>query len=536
MDESNFLQENVESSGSDRENIEPEVDGGQNTDENEASDAATSNMTQTVPQVIWQPFPNNTFVPRKQIPTGNGSAIPHISLDRSCSELDVFLKMFPRSLIIFICQCTNERLTILKEQKRVKDNVPTDPSEIMIVLGILLVMSYNRVPNMQLYWSANKSMGNEAIKSAISRDRFLLLLSKLYFNDPAKSPDCSKTYYLDEVVACLKKTFLQGRSDSLYQSIDESMVKFKGRSALKQYLPLKPIKRGIKIWERCDGLTGYVYDLNIYAGKETEQLDGTLGERVVTKLCQSIQHPNVSLCFDRFFTSVNLMNNIQYAAVGTCITNRKNLPTFSEKLCARGDMEMYSSNTGLLAVKWKDTKEVVVVSNCHKPEVGMVERKNKDGSKTNVTCPVSVLFYNKHMGGVDLADQLAGLYDIDRKSNKWWKKVFYRLLLTSVVNSWILFQDIHHKKGPLLQFIVPLAEQLISYGRQHATVKRRRLYGRPSKSVMSLQNVGDHLPVEGSTRRRCHRCHKMKKEKRTKVTCSQCNVALCLDCFTVFHT
>lgn len=71
---------------------------------------------------------------------------------------------------------------------------------------------------------------------------------------------------------------------------------------------------------------------------------------------------------------------------------RKYLPTFFKKLCARGDVEMHCSNTDLLTVKWKDTKEVVVVSNCHKPEIGMVGGKNKDGSQTKVTCPESDVF------------------------------------------------------------------------------------------------------------------------------------------------
>ena len=33
-------------------------------------------------------------------------------------------------------------------------------------------------------------------------------------------------------------------------AIDEAMVKYKGRSSLKQYLPMKPIKRGFKVWVR----------------------------------------------------------------------------------------------------------------------------------------------------------------------------------------------------------------------------------------------------------------------------------------------
>lgn len=104
------------------------------------------------------------------------------------------------------------------------------------------------------------------------------------------------------------------------------MTKFKGRSALKHYLPLQPTKRGIKIWERCDSNTGYVYDLNIYSGREAGCIDGTLGERVVKKLTETLRDKNVLIWYDRFFTSVNLMNSLPLPQVGTCISNRKICP------------------------------------------------------------------------------------------------------------------------------------------------------------------------------------------------------------------
>lgn len=71
-----------------------------------------------------------------------------------------------------------------------------------------------------------------------------------------------------------------------------------------------------------------------------------------------------------------------------------------------------------------------------------------------------VEFYNKYTGGVDLSDQLVGLYDMDR--------VFYRLLMTAVVNFWIMFTDHRgreNNKKRFLDYLVPLAESLISYGR-----------------------------------------------------------------------
>lgn len=204
---------------------------------------------------------------------------PKISCDEKCNEIEVFSSLFPKSLYIWISDCTNERLKLLGLKTK-KEYLQTDYKEIMVVIGVTLMMSYNRLPRMSMYWSNNKSLRNEAIASAISRYRFLLLASKLYFNYPKKPNGCSKTYYIDEFLNCLKYTFNSARSEPTFQSIDESMIKFEGRSSMKQYMKDKPTKRGIKAWCRADAKTGYVCDLDVYKGKETEIVEGTLGERV----------------------------------------------------------------------------------------------------------------------------------------------------------------------------------------------------------------------------------------------------------------
>ncbi|KAF2897204.1 hypothetical protein ILUMI_08971 [Ignelater luminosus] len=180
--------------------------------------------------------------------------------------------------------------------------------------------------------------------------------------------------------------FLLVRSESSHQSIDESMAKFKGRSSLKQYLLLQPTKRGIKICGRCDSRTGYVYDFDRYSGKDSEANKGTLGERVV-----------------------------------------KNI----------------HNNNGTIGYLWMDTKEVMVLSNCHGNESVEISRTGKDETKIKLSCPEAIQFYNSHMGGVDLSDQLTGLYEVDRKSMKWWKKVFYKLLFTTAVTAWIVCKELN---------------------------------------------------------------------------------------------
>ena len=55
-------------------------------------------------------------------------------------------------------------------------------------------------------------------------------------------------------------------SPSEHVSVDESMIRFKGRTSLKQYNHMKPIRREYKLWCVADN-DGYVYKFKVYTGK-----------------------------------------------------------------------------------------------------------------------------------------------------------------------------------------------------------------------------------------------------------------------------
>ena len=50
-------------------------------------------------------------------------------------------------------------------------------------------------------------------------------------------------------------------------SIDEAMIPFEGRSSLKQYVSLKPVKQGFKVWVRVDSWNDYFCEFEMYTGK-----------------------------------------------------------------------------------------------------------------------------------------------------------------------------------------------------------------------------------------------------------------------------
>ena len=87
-------------------------------------------------------------------------------------------------------------------------------------------------------------------------------------------------------------------------SVDESMIRFKGRSSLKQYNPMKPITRDYKLWCIADNHE-YVYKLETYTKKnsaEENPLKKELGlwGMMVTQLTEKLKK-NHQVLFDYFF-------------------------------------------------------------------------------------------------------------------------------------------------------------------------------------------------------------------------------------------
>ena len=81
--------------------------------------------------------------------------------------------------------------------------------------------------------------------------------------------------------------------------MDEATIKFTGRSTLKQFMPMKPVKRGIKVWALADSRNGYFHKFQVYSGKEgsgEKQLD----QRVVKDLTQHLKGKHHHVSFDNF--------------------------------------------------------------------------------------------------------------------------------------------------------------------------------------------------------------------------------------------
>ena len=161
--------------------------------------------------------------------------------------------------------------------------------------------------------------------------------------------------------------------------------------------------------------------------------------------------------------------------------------------------------------------------------------------------PAAALDHNKYKTGVDRSDQMLSYYSFERKTVKWWKKLFFHLFDLVVVNSHILLNktskkkmsvEIFHEKiskGLLISACTKIQEQ------GQTTSPASRLVGRDH---FLCRIPATHAKLEGESqcsRRVCAERSKRQTgntvKKCTTVYCRKCDVGLCIgQCFEVYHT
>lgn len=122
--------------------------------------------------------------------------------------------------------------------------------EILNFLGINFLMGYNKLPSWKHYWSTASDFNVSCVSNTMSRNRFDNILSNIHVQDNSLIPNNNKDrlFKLRPLINYCNEVFATSYHGTRELSIDESMIIFKGRNSMKQFNPLKPIKRGYKAW------------------------------------------------------------------------------------------------------------------------------------------------------------------------------------------------------------------------------------------------------------------------------------------------
>ena len=531
------------------ENDESDIDIGGGGEEEVREDEEVSDPEDEVPlltlQQTWRPATHAPNVKPFEKPVG-----PSHSLPKAAKPLDYFFLFLPQTFF----ETASEETNRYARQKIAAKGTPdplwseTTAEEIRVYLSILIMMGIKKQPRLWCYWSTDMRFNDPWISSVMPKTRFLKLNQYFHLRDTSNAPARDSPQYdplykirnfINLILPLFKSNFNPGRD----LSVDEAMIGYKGRIFFKQYMPAKPTKWGIKVWEMCDSETGYCVTFDIYTGRHSrENTTVSLGEEVVTKLASPYFNQNRHLYFDRFFTSVPLLKHLSENGTYACATvmpNRKGLPdeVKTARLREKGDL-LQMQKGPLMATAYKDNRQIYLLSS------------NQPPGKTTVNgkpVPSVIAAYNKNMGGVDKSDQHRAYYPVGHANKKWWRYIFHSLVNLCLVQAFITWDNSPHDPSPKkgydhLLFRADVAEQI-----RGGFTSRKRKAGR-SKAVpeppIAMQTINHHKLVKIEGRKKiCRQCDNAgrrtpaNRKVETSYECSFCSVPLCRvrDCFRDYH-
>lgn len=423
--------------------------------------------------------------------------------------------------------------------------------ELKAFIGINVIMGIMRLPNYALFWSTDDFFGNKGIKRTMTKNRFEELSCYLHFSDSTKEPargdvNYDRLFQVRTVIDYVRGKCENNLNPSKNISVDEGMIAFRGRLSFRQYMPAKPTKYGIKVWMATDSSNGYGLNFDVYLGMEANQrrIYG-LGYDVVTKLIQPYMNKNHHIYFDNFFSSVTLLEHLETNGTYACATvrcNRRDLPQCAREKLRPGE-KVVSQKGCVVFTKWHDKRDVSVISsNCSPLAVDVVvSRRNQ-----NVSKPAVVDLYNKHMGGVDRADQIRQYYSVGRSSYKWYRYLFWFLIDISICDSFILYNSYRAGQGQgkvkQLLFRTNLAKQLIGGFSSAASATHSTKRHKIENLSLEVENANRHFIERINGRKKvCVQCRRVGRRTegghkvQSSFKCLQCDVALCKTCFHDYH-
>ncbi|CAD1472353.1 unnamed protein product [Heterotrigona itama] len=467
-------------------------------------------------------------------------------LGRNKRELDVFNIIFDNAFWENIVTETNryaEQIINNKNKRRKIDDTwfPVDRDEIKVYFSLCIIIAQVKKPTVQMNWSRRAVVETPIFRKTMPLKRFLQITRCLHFANNDTSDNTDKLRTMKPVTNFFNQKFKEVYTMEEGIAIDESLMKFKGHMS-KQFNPSKS-RLGVKFCKLCESESGYCYDFKIYTGSDQINLNDSASQSVM-ELLQPVLHRGHTLYLGDWYSSPELfatLVNSETNAVGTVRSDRGSMPRdFVKAKLKKGECRMRSCN-GILALKWKDKRDVHIISTKH--ETAEMTEQNK--SQFNHTCkPKCVIDYNKGMIGIERQDRMLACFPVMRKYTKGHRKVFFYVFDMALFNSYILFKKINAgKKQSYAEYRIEIAESLL----KNVPLPEYKGRGRLSNGDLPLRLHAQHwghfpkhigpTPSKQKPSRACKVCTKHKKRSETTWECKKCQVALHVpECFERYHT
>ena len=194
---------------------------------------------------------------------------------------------------------------------------PVTIPEMKGFVAVVLNMGIIQLSDLKDYWSTSDTTNLPFFRSVFPRNRFFQIFGALHVGDLESSLKRDKIQpLLDRLCPMFQEAFTPAQQIA----VDESVISFTGRVSFRQYLKGKPNPWGIKAFVLADSNSGYLYNVKIYFGRETELVRPDLPHtaRVVLSLVEGLHNKGYDLYVDRFYNSPILATELE--KVGITIT------------------------------------------------------------------------------------------------------------------------------------------------------------------------------------------------------------------------
>ena len=131
---------------------------------------------------------------------------------------------------------------------------------------------------------------------------------------------CKIEPFFDIIILIIQGNYNLDRQIAVY----EYVISFKGRVSFHQYLKGKPNPWELKAYV-LDSKTGYMHNLRLYYGKDTNLIDNPEASHTVEVVTDHLRDKGYDLYTDRFYTSPLLADALEEMGItvtGTVLSNK----------------------------------------------------------------------------------------------------------------------------------------------------------------------------------------------------------------------
>ncbi|KAG7354301.1 transposase IS4 [Nitzschia inconspicua] len=452
-----------------------------------------------VPEEMFQKFNDCFSSPRRP---GERRPGLQVSAGMANSPIKAWRLIFTTAILERIVKHTNAY-----GQKKLNLNwTPIDKADLTDFIAVLFVMSIQKRKDKPSNWfSSNPLLHSSVAKKITTGRQFQKMLRYLHCCDPNQNAtshdgDYDPSYKILEFKESLEKRWAALFVPHQQLSLDETLLRAFGRMKFKV--------------------------------------------RIISKAARTVY-------VDRFYSSVDLLKQLedmQLYTTGTVLSNRiprsmtiaKSSREF--KGMNRGDsvnhVLTYTTTKGERKraglVAWKDRNIVYCITNDTPTHLIDNCKRRGQGGIVTIKRPRVITEYNRHMGGVDLADmRRLHCQSTVMGQNRWWLKLFFYLLDVGTSNALVLYNEaMNGKQDPynMVDFKNKVTEALVGH-----------LLRDDITSDQSVAHSMTHISC--AERQRCTYCSLKGKVARTRYMCKACGVPYCSigsgktdkDCFASAH-